>query len=142
TDPDVPIGATLDPDLTWSLDYKQQVALVGVDEMVLMAHASGLIDSGQYETWVAYQIESYIEALAELDRPADLFVALPTYDAAPEHDPAVESIPVAVQGVRRGIELAGNHSDLIKGVGLYEYKFTDSLEWALFAEHWLGRKPE
>jgi hypothetical protein len=25
----------------------------------------------------------------------------------------------------------------VKGVGLYEYKTTDSLEWALYAESWL-----
>lgn len=142
TDPAIPIGPVVDPNLTWSVDYKQRVALVGVDEIVIMAHGSGLVDSGQYQVWVTYQVQSYIEVLAELDRPADIVVALPTYDAAPEHDPAVESISPAAQGVKRGIALSGKHGDLVRGVGLFEYKTTDSLEWALYAENWLGQKPD
>ncbi len=142
SDPDVPMGAVIDPNLTWTVDYKQRVALVGVDDMVIMAHASGLTDSGQYTAWAAYQVVSYAEVLGELDRPPVFYVALPTYEASPEHDPAIESVRPAIEGVRRGIDLAGDDGDLFQGVGLYEYKTTDSLEWALFAEHWLGRAPQ
>ncbi len=139
TDPDVPIGTTADPELTWNANYKQRVGLLGVDEMVVMAHASGLTEATAYQVWVAYQVQSYAETMSELERPPDLVIALPTYDAAPEHDPAVETIQAAVSGVKDGIAQAGRHGDLIHGVGLYEYKFTDSLEWALFAEYWLGQ---
>jgi hypothetical protein len=140
-DPDVPIGTTIDPELTWSVNFKQRVGLLGVDEVVVMAHASGLDDSAAFQTWVAYQVVSYVEALSDLDRPPAIIIALPTYDAAPEFDPAVETIQAATIGVKNGIERAGKAGDLVKGVGLYEYKSTDSLEWALFAEHWLGRAP-
>jgi hypothetical protein len=140
SDPDVPMGPNADPGLTWDVNYKQRVALLLVDEMVVMAHASGLDDAAKYETWVAYQVESYADTLDELDRPADLIVALPTYDAAPEHDPAVEDVQSACRGVREGIRRAGSAGKLVKGVGLYEYKTTDSLEWALYATDWLGRK--
>lgn len=140
TDPDVPIGTTVDPELTWSMSYKQRVGLLGVNEVVVMAHASGLDNSSDYEIWVAYQVENFVEAMSDLDRPPDLIMALPTYDTAPEFDPAVETIPAAIAGVKAGITRAGKDGKLVKGVGLYEYKFTDSLEWALFAEHWLGRK--
>jgi hypothetical protein len=140
-DPDVPIGTTAEPELTWSINYKQRVGLLGVDEVVVMAHASGLDNSGDYELWVAYQVESFVDAMSDLERPPEMIIALPTYDSAPEFDPAVETLPAAVAGVKAGIERAGKDGDLVKGVGLYEYKFTDSLEWALFAEHWLGRTP-
>jgi hypothetical protein len=30
----------------------------------------------------------------------------------------------------------------VKGVGLYEYKTTDSLEWNLYSESWLKGKSE
>jgi hypothetical protein len=80
--------------------------------------------------------------MAELDRPPDIIVALPTYDAEPDHDPAVENIPSAVQGVKQGLEQVGKNGELVKGVGLYAYSTTDSLEWALYAEYWMGRKPE
>jgi hypothetical protein len=141
SDPDIPMGPTADPGLTWDVNYKQRVALLLVDEIVVMAHASGLDDPAKYETWVAYQVESYADSLAELDRPADLVVALPTYDAAPEHDPAVEDVRSACRGVKDGIKRAGAAGRLVRGVGLYEYKTTDSLEWALYEENWLGQKP-
>ncbi len=140
-DPDVPIGATGDPDLTWDLHYKQRVGLLGVDEVVVMAHASGLRDPADYQRWVAYQVESYVEILGELEHPPQIVIAVPTYEQAPEHDPAVENVTAALAGVHAGIEGAGEQRSLIVGVGLLEYKTTDSLEWALYAEHWLGRKP-
>ena len=140
TDPDVPMGSTADPDLTWDVNYKQRVGLLMVDEIVVMAHAGGLADAAQYETWVAYQVESYVEAMGELDRPPEIVIALPTYDAAPDHDPVVENVSTAARGVKAGIKQVGKLGDMIQGVGLYEYKTTDSLEWANYAEVWLGRK--
>lgn len=142
TDPDIPIGPNADATLTWDINYKQRVALLDVDEIVVMAHASGLQSAADYEKWVAYQVESYAQALAELDDPADIVVALPTYDAAPEHDPAIEDLRSAAQGVKAGIKQAGRSGRWVKGVGLYEYKTTDSLEWAYFREAWLGLKPQ
>ncbi len=139
-DPDVPASAAGVPELTWDVGYKQQVGLLNVDEAVIMAHASGLKDAAEYETWVAYQVESYVQAFASLDRPPDLIVALPTYDAAPEHDPTVEDVRAAARGTHEGIKRAGEGAKLVKGTGLYEYKTTDSLEWQLYAEHWLGKK--
>lgn len=140
TDPDVPIGSSADAELTWDVNYKQRVGLLMVDEIVVMAHASGLPESAQYKHWVAYQVESYVEAMAELDRPPEIVIALPTYDAAPDHDPAVENVSTAARGVKAGIKQTGKRGDLVRGVGLYEYKTTDSLEWTHYADVWLGRK--
>ena len=137
SDPEVPIGPTIDPNLTWGVNYKQRVGLLQVDEIVIMAHASGLTDSKAYETWVAYQITSYTEVLSRLERPVDIIVALPTYDAAPEHDPLIEDVSASIRGVKLGIKNAGSQRQWIKGVGLYEYKTTDSLEWARYREEWL-----
>jgi hypothetical protein len=139
SDPAVPTGPFVEPGLTWGLNYKQRVGLLDINEIVVMAHASGLTDAAQYQTWVAYQVKTYIEAMAELERPPQIVVALPTYDPAPEHDPAVESIGSAVRGVRDGIKQAGKDGQLVIGVGLYSYNLTDSLEWAQYAEQWLGR---
>jgi hypothetical protein len=141
-DPDVPASPAAEPGLTWDVNYKQRVGLLQIDEVVVMAHASGLDDAPKYETWVAYQVASYATALAELDQPADIIVALPTYDAAPEHDPNVESVRSSIRGVQMGIKRAGKAGKWVKGVGLYEYKTTDSLEWAIYREDWLGLKPE
>lgn len=142
SDPGVPANPTAEAGLTWGVNYKQRVGLLGVDEVVVMAHASGLTEAEQYELWVAYQVEAYASAMSELERPPDILIALPTYDAAPEHDPVVESIPSAARGVRAGIKGAGSDGKLVKGVGLYEYKTTDSLEWSLYSEAWLSGKSE
>lgn len=139
-DPDVPVGTTVAPELTWEVAYKQRIGLLSLDEIVVMAHASGLSNAVEYETWVAYQVESYVEALADLERPPEIVIALPTYDAAPEHDPQVEDVRAAARGVKAGVDRLGKRASLVRGVGLYEYKTTDSLEWQLFAENWLGKR--
>jgi len=140
TDPDVPIGSTAEPDLTWDMNFKQRVALLRVNEIVVMPHASGLEDAAQYTVWVAYQVESYATAINQLDRPADIIVALPTYDAAPDRDPEIENVRAAIKGVKEGVKRAEASGELVKGVGLYEYKSTDSLEWTYFRTDWLGKE--
>ncbi|MBN1681535.1 MAG: hypothetical protein JW966_14745 [Anaerolineae bacterium] len=142
SDPDVPMGTGADPALTWTVGFKQRVGLLLIDEIVVMAHASGLTDEETYATWVAYQLESYVTALADLDQIPDVIVALPTYDSAPDYDPEVENVRSAVRGVRQGLERLDEARDHVKGVGLYEYKTTDSLEWAQYAQYWLGLEPE
>ncbi len=141
-DPDVPMGTPGDPDLTWTLNYKQRVGLLDLDEIVVMAHASGLTGAEDYQTWVAYQVQNYAITMRELEDPPEIVIALPTYEAAPEHDPAVESVKTALVGVKAGIKWLGDHKNLIRGVGLYEYKTTDSLEWSHYADQWLGWKPD
>lgn len=138
TDPDIPMSPATDPGLTWDLGYKQRVGLLSIDEMVLMAHASGLEDAEQYKVWVAYQVESYADILAELEDPARIIVAVPTYDTEPYHDPTIESVQVSIQGIKEGIKQAGKNGKLVQGVGLYEYKTADSLEWSLYREEWLA----
>jgi hypothetical protein len=102
-----------------------------------MAHASGLDDAEAFRTWVAYQVVSYASVMGGLDEPPVVVVALPTYEAEPEHDPAVETVQAAAQGIRDGIKAAGSNGRLIAGVGLYEYKTTDSAEWVNYRDYWL-----
>ena len=122
------------------MNFKQRVALLRVNEIVVMPHASGLEDAAQYTVWVAYQVESYATAINQLDRPADIIVALPTYDAAPDRDPEIENVRAAIKGVKEGVKRAEASGELVKGVGLYEYKSTDSLEWTYFRTDWLGKE--
>jgi DNA polymerase III alpha subunit len=56
------------------------------------------------------------------------------------YDFEVEDVRSAARGVKAGVQRAGQTARLVKGVGLYEYKTTDSLEWQLFAENWLGKR--
>lgn len=137
TDPDVPIGLAVAPEMTWDADFKLQVGLLEVDELVIMAYAAGLEDEAEFSSWVAYQLESYTEALGPIEPGPRLALAIPTYDAAPGHDPAVESVRASVEGVERGrARLTKNAS--FDGIGLYIYSATDSREWAIYGDVWLG----
>ncbi|WP_162910018.1 hypothetical protein [Aggregatilinea lenta] len=142
SDPDVPMTAGSDPDLTWDLNYKQRIGLLLPDELAIMAHASGLQTSDDYATWVGYQLSSYVSALSELENPVGLVIVVPTYDAAPEHDPAVETVSAAISGVERGANASAQNKQQLLGIGLYEYKTTDSREWAVYREKWLGKKSD
>lgn len=143
-DADFPGGQLVDADLadlTWSPDYKQEVAISMVDEVVVMAHASGLPEPATYEAWVAYQVASFAGALGELQHSPDIIVALATYESTGEaaHNPLVERIDTAVSGIRKGIDRAGGDGDLVVGVGLYLYDTTDSQEWVQYQMQWLKR---
>ncbi len=139
SDPDVPMGLSVAPELTWDGNYKQRVGLLLVDEIVIMAYAAGLPDAEAFEAWVAYQLESYSGALEGIEPRPRLAVAIPTYDAAPGHDPEVESVRAAVQGIERG-RAQMPAAESFDGIGLYIYSATDSREWAIYREAWLGLK--
>jgi hypothetical protein len=140
TDPAIPLGPPSDPALTWDMNFKQRIGLLLIDEIVLMAHASGLENSDEYRVWVSYQVESYVSALAELEDPIDVVVALPTYDSAPNHNPDIEDVRTAIDGAKDGVKGSNGAGDLVRGVGLFEYKTTDSLEWELYRQYWLEKK--
>ncbi len=137
TDPDVPIGLSVAPELTWDSDFKLQIGLLDVDEIVIMAYAAGLDDAQAYTAWVAYQLESYAGALSPVLPGPLLAVAVPTYDAAPGHDPEVESVRAAIEGVAQG-RARITEENPFDGVGLYIYSATDSREWAIYRDVWLG----
>lgn len=134
-DSDVPV-AEGNPAYSWSPRYKQQVALI-VDEMVIMAHAAGFTATNDYEEWVAYQVDTYANDVRRVNDEVDIIVALPTYPTATLHDPFVENVETALTGLKQGIDDAGNARSMVRGVGVYFYDDATSQDWALFKEHWV-----
>ncbi|MBL8132167.1 MAG: hypothetical protein JNL42_09950, partial [Anaerolineae bacterium] len=107
------------PNTEWQTAYKQSVALL-VDQMAVMTYQSGYVSAEEYSAWVAYQVTAYASAVAELSTPVEILIGVPTYPAAPPgHDPAVENIASAVQGIRAGLEQAGAAARYITGVAIY-----------------------
>ena len=135
TDVDVPSGLG-NPQLSWRPAYKGDIAAV-VDEMVIMAHASGLTDRTEYERWVAYQVETYARDIDRLDSNTDLIVALPAYPQELFHDPAIEDITTAANGARQGVGAAGSAGNVVRGAGIYIYQFTTDADWQAFEGFWL-----
>ena len=136
----IPLPPLIEPGTEWSKDYKQSVALL-VDHMVVMAYQSGLSSAADYAQWVAYQVKAFAKAVAELDTDTDLIIGIPTFDAEPPgHDPAVENITSAVEGVKLGIEQAGDAARYVNGLAIYGWWTTDDTEWADFQTEWVARK--
>ncbi len=139
----IPVPPLIVPGTVWDDKYKQSVGLV-VDEMALMAYNSGLKNAADYSSWMAYQVKTYADAIAGLDSGAgpgvELMVGIPTYDAEPPgHDPLVENVPSAVQGIKLGLQQAGDNARYVQGVALYADWETDEPEWTQFMMTWVRR---
>ncbi len=133
----IPAGPYTTPDAHWSEEYKQRVAFL-VDELVVMAYNSGLSTPEDYQSWMAFQVTQYLSALESLEIDTQLVFGIPTYDAEPPgHDPAIESIPAAISGIRRGLAQNGDVARRFRGVTLYAYWSTDALEWEAYRQLWL-----
>ncbi len=130
----------IEPGTEWQKEYKQSVALL-VDHLAIMAYMSSLTTPENYADWVAYQVKAYALAIAELDTETDLLIGIPTFDAEPPgHDPAIENINSAVEGVRRGLDQAGDSARYVSGLAIYADWTTDDTEWADWRTAWLGNK--
>jgi hypothetical protein len=137
---DIPVPPLIQPGTAWDERYKQSVALL-VDELAVMAYNSGLSSAADYSEWVAYQVETYANAVAALDTGAGsgahVMVGIPTYAAEPPgHDPRVENVASAAQGIRLGLQQAGDNAEYVRGAAIYAAWETDSAEWNQFRQSW------
>lgn len=137
TDPDIP-RATGNPSISWQTQYKGQIAIL-VDEIVIMAHGSGLINSEDYQAWAAYQIETYANDIDRIDIDVDIIVAIPTYPETTGHNPAVESVQAASEGARQGIRDAGDAGDRVIGAGIFVHDEATNVDWETFQDIWVKR---
>lgn len=130
TDTDLVIPQQIAPGTVWPEEYKQRVALLA-DQIVITGYNSGLDTAADYAAWVAYQVQAFAGAVAALDTTTQILIGVPTYDAQPPmHDPMVENVESAIQGIRDGMTQAGDAASYISGIAIYaEWQTTDS-DWA------------
>jgi hypothetical protein len=140
-DTSVPASAEIAPATEWSVEYKQSVALL-LDEIVIMAFNSRITSAADYSRWMAHQVSSYAQAIAGLgeDIQTRVLIGIPTHDADGQgHDPQVENITSAADGIRTGTAAAGDAASYVQGVAIYAEWTADDAEWAQFNSLWLGR---
>lgn len=138
SDPDVPSGSG-NPSISWDPRYKQQIALI-VDELVIMAHGSGLTTVEDYQLWMAYQIETYAQDVSRVEVETNLIVAFPAYPAElPFHDMTIENVAVAIEAAKQGIRDAGSAGEQVVGGGIYFYNQATSADWVTFKDEWVNR---
>jgi hypothetical protein len=140
-DTDIPLPPRIAAGTVWSTQYKQDVALLA-DEIVVMAFNSGFTSDSDYSQWLAYQVKTFADAVSGLQNPGDqntarLVIVIPTTDAQlPAHDPNVENIGSALSGIRLGLQQAGTKAQFVKGLALYAEWSTDDTEWQQFQTGW------
>ncbi len=127
------------PNTAWSAAYKQRLALQA-DQLVITAYPSYRDNVEEYQKWVAYQITSYTAALAEQGLSAQLLMSVPNYaQQLPAHNPAVENIPTALNGINRALSDLGETVPLA-GVALFSDRDLSPTDWAIFRTQWLERE--
>jgi hypothetical protein len=139
---DIPIPGIYAPGTVWSEAFKQSAALL-LDEMVLMGFDSGLMSSSDYSLWLAYQVETYARAVDALgdDMTTTILVALPAHDpVARQHDPLVENINSAADGILLGVQRSEEAGVYVRGGALYTEWMTDQEEWGQWEQSWLRRR--
>jgi hypothetical protein len=140
-DTTVPASTEIAPATEWSVEYKQSVALL-LDEIVIMAFNSRITSAADYSQWMAHQVSSYARAIAGLgeDIQTRVLIGIPTHDADGQgHNPQVENVASAAEGIRAGTASAGVAAGYVQGVAIYAEWTADDDEWTQFSRLWLGR---
>jgi spore germination protein YaaH len=132
----IPMPSHIAPDTYWEEAFKQRVALLA-DQLIVTAYSSGLQTPADYSAWVAYQVKAFTVAIADLQTTTQILIGVPTYDAQPPtHDPAVENVQSAVNGIRAGLENAGDGAKFVKGIAIYaEWQASDD-DWSKIKSLW------
>ncbi len=137
TNADIALPPQIAPGTVWSETYKQSVALL-VDHMTVRTYNTGFASADDYTAWVAYQVEAFTEAVADLGVTTTLYFGMPTYDAAPPRFyPAAENVDSAARGIRAGLAAVEENARFVSGAGVYAYWGTDEYDWEACRRAWL-----
>ncbi len=125
------------PSTMWSPNFKQRV-LVSADEVVLLMYQSYRQELLDYVNWVAYHIETYVNLL---ETNTEILVSIPNYgDASNAHNPAIETMANALDGVSEGLRRLDEETrPLITGIAIYSDAQLNQADWNVFREQWLQR---
>lgn len=141
-DEDVAPIPQIAPGTMWEENYKQRV-MVSADEIVITVYQSYRDNPVDYINWVAYQVETYISLLSELDLLTDprIMVSIPNYQADSDaHDPAIETIAGALDGVNLGLgQVEEEIHPLLTGVAIFSDRDLSESQWQIYQDKWLAK---
>jgi hypothetical protein len=139
TDAGIAVPKQIEPGTIWDESYKQRVALLA-DQIFVAAYNAGFDNPDDYSAWIAYQVKTYAQAIADLATTTELIIGVPTYDAAPpDHDPAIENAQSAIKGITAGLSQAGAAAQFVRGIGIYAEWETTADEWNQIKTLWIDR---
>ncbi|MCY4464526.1 MAG: hypothetical protein OXE46_03210 [Chloroflexi bacterium] len=127
--------AAIAPGTMWTDNFKKRV-MVSADEVVLMLYQSYRQQTQDYVEWVAYHIETYVNLL---ETTTEVYASIPHYaSASAAHNPAIETMTTALQGVSQGLQRLGEDSrSLLTGVAIYTDRRLSESDWGAYREAWL-----
>jgi hypothetical protein len=139
-DVDIPTPDIIEPGTVWDEQYKQRVALIQVNQLVVHAYNSYLTSTEDYTAWMSYQVEAYAQAIASLRSNTRVMIGVPAYEnALPAHDVRVENMLSALDGIALGLQRAGEAGDIVRGLAIYAAWDIDDVEWRHFRANWINR---
>ena len=123
------------PGTMWSDSFKKRV-MVSADEVILLMYQSYRQELLDYVNWVAYHVETYIEAM---ETPTNVLVSIPNYGGASSaHNPELETMENALDGVNEGLRrLDEEQRLLLTGIAIYSDEQLSQSDWTTFRELWL-----
>lgn len=126
------------PDVHWTIPFLKDVCLHS-DELAVMAYDTALRDRATYQGLVATWTEQLAANLPPPDKGGCVWlVGVPAYeDDVGCHRPDIETVDVALRGVRDG--LGRKAPEHFRGVAVYASWTTDETEWAYYDELWRGQ---
>ena len=125
------------PGTMWSENFKKRV-MVSADAVILLMYQSYRQELLDYVNWVAYHIETYINAM---ETPTNVLVSIPNYGGASSaHNPAIETMEKALDGVSEGLRrMDEEQRSLLTGIAIYSDEQLSQSDWTTFRELWLER---
>jgi hypothetical protein len=128
------------PEVHWEEAYFKQVA-GRVDQMVVMMYDTSLKDGKLYQhlmnSWTR-QILNWTTATGKAKVPA-ILLGVPTYDDAGVgyHNPKVENLTNALQGIHAGLSHYQTLPPHYQGVAVYSEWVTSDSDWNYWQQHFV-----
>ncbi len=139
-DDDVAPIPDIAPGTIWDENFKQRV-LLSANEVVITVYQSYRDNPLDYINWVAYQVETYVNIISELTTDTRILVSVPNYQTQSQaHDPSIETIAAALDGVNVGLDKIDEDSQaLLTGIAIYSDRDLSNDQWQVYQQKWLNR---
>lgn len=120
-----------------SFKYTKELA-ENLDYIALMSYDTSFKDEEIYK-WFMEQEMIYLLKAA----PEKALMGIPSYeDIRDNFDPSVENVKNALEGIEMGLKNIRTNPDNLAGLSIYAVWTTDSGEWKIWREKWLGVKTD
>ena len=126
----------------WSDTYFAQVAAT-CDQMAVMCYDSGYLTPRAY-VWLVRQQAIHVTHAAGQGNPhGRVLLGVPTYGKGFfSHNPRAENLPMALRGVRAGLEDPAANASIFAGIAPFADYTTSAQDWQTYTTLWSAPTPQ